>query len=211
MRGKNMWSSLSVSSDENSFEDMLIKHPHINGDYNDANSIIKSALQLPVEKINKTKLPFPPTGDGWLKAYTGKNASTLVKELKKQRRHNKLLKSEIDELVKTIRIIKEQEVKATLNNISWAIDKQDTIRNLGLDDRDLKSLRLFHKSRQVSLLRACDMWDNAEKSLKMLDEFEDVWGEEEQNAWVKAMVLRKTLVKYGKKHYIKLIVYHLNK
>ena len=199
MRGKNMWSSLSVSSDENSFEDMLIKHPHIDGNYNDASSIIKDALHLPEEKVNKKELPFPPTGEGWLKAYTGKNASTLVKQLKKQRRHNKLLKHEIDELIKTIRTIKEQEVKSTLGSISWAIDKQDTIRNLGLDDRDLKSLRLFHKSREVSLLRACDLWDNAENSLKMLDEFEDVWGEEEQNAWVKAMGNKKDARKIWKK------------
>ena len=199
MRGKYMWSSLAVNNNsEESFEDMLIKHPYINGDYREATSIIKSSLRLPKKEVNKEQLPFPPTGDGWLKAYTGKNASTLVKQLKKQRRHNKTLKGEIDELINTIRIIKEQEVKATLDNISWAINKQDTIRNLGLNDRDLKSLRLFHKSRKVSLLRACDVWDNSENSLKMLDGFEDVWGEEEQNAWVKAMNGRKDARKIWK-------------
>ena len=30
-------------------------------------------------------------------------------------------------------------------------------------------------------------------------------GEEEQNAWVKAMGTKKDAVKYGKKHYIKLM------
>ena len=31
------------------------------------------------------------------------------------------------------------------------------------------------------------MWDKAEQTLKMLDEYEDVWGEEEQQAWAMAM------------------------
>ena len=31
------------------------------------------------------------------------------------------------------------------------------------------------------------MWDKAEQTLKMLDEHEDVWGEEEQQAWAMAM------------------------
>ena len=37
------------------------------------------------------------------------------------------------------------------------------------------------------MIRACNLWQSAEDSLAKLDEFQDVWGEEEQNAWVNAM------------------------
>ena len=138
-----MWSSLSVSSGDNSLVDILVKHPLLNGNYQDADAILKSSLRLPEQEDVVRQLPFPPTGEGWLKAYTGKNASTLVKQLKKSRRFQKSIKLEIDELVDTIRLIKEQEVKATLNAIGWADNRQDTIRALGLEDRDLGKCRGF--------------------------------------------------------------------
>ncbi len=193
-----MWSSLAVSNGDNSLVDILVKHPLLNGNRQEADTILKSAIKMPETDNIVRQLPFPPTGEGWLKAYTGKNASTLVKQLKKSRRFQKSIKLEIDELVDTIRLIKEQEVKATLDAISWADNRQDTIRALGLEDRDLKSLRLFHNARQSSLTKACDMWENAEASLKMLDDFDDVWGQEEQNAWVNAMQLKKDARKVWK-------------
>jgi len=192
-----MWGSLSVGNGDN-LVDILAKHPLLAGNYRDADVILKNAIRTPQAEATNRSLPFPPTGDGWLKAYTGKNASTLVRQLKKSRRYQKSIKSEIDDLVNTIRLIKEQEVKSTLNAIPWADGKHDTIRALGLEDRDLKSLRLFHNSRESSLTKACDMWQNAEASLKMLDDFEDVWGQEEQNAWVSAMQLRKDARKVWK-------------
>ena len=65
------------------------------------------------------------------------------------------------------------------------------MRQLGLSDKTMKSLRLFGDSRQHSIIRACNTWDSAESALKQLDEFEDVWGDEERNAWLSAMQLKK--------------------
>mgnify|MGYP003110366612 CR=1 FL=1 len=193
-----MWGSLAVSNGHGDLVDILVKHPLLDGDYQEAGTLLKSSIRSFTKEESVRQLPFPPTGDGWLKAYTGKDASTLVKQLKKSRRFQKSIKSEIDELVDTIRLIKEQEVQATLDAIPWADDRQDVIRSLGLEDRDLKSLRLFHTARETSLTKACDMWEDAEASLKMLDDFDDVWGQEEQNAWVSAMQLKKDARKVWK-------------
>jgi hypothetical protein len=61
------------------------------------------------------------------------------------------------------------------------------MRKMGLANKDLRSLRLFGNTRKSTLVRACHLWENAEGSLEKLDEFHDVWGEEEKNAWVGAM------------------------
>jgi len=184
-----MWDSLVVNYGE-TLPEILSNHPQIDVDM--ASSIIKSTLDEPIQKTAPSiTLQFPPTGEGWIKAYTGMNATQLVKQLKKQRRHNKDVKDDIDHLVKLIRTIKSEEVEATLNGIGWATDRHDTLRSLGLSDRDLKSLRLFHNSRSSSLLRACEMWETSDMALKALDEYQDVWGEAEQKAWVNAMETRK--------------------
>ena len=184
-----MWDSLVVNYGE-TLPEILSNHPQIDVDI--ASSILKSTLDEPIEKTAPSiTLQFPPTGEGWIKAYTGMNATQLVKQLKKQRRHNKDVKDDIDHLVKLIRTIKSEEVEATLNGIGWATDRHDTLRSLGLSDRDLKSLRLFHNARSSSLLRACEMWETSDMALKALDEYQDVWGEAEQKAWVNAMETRK--------------------
>ena len=184
-----MWDSLVVNYGE-TLPEILSNHPQIDVDI--ASSILKSTLDEPIQKTAPSiTLQFPPTGEGWIKAYTGMNATQLVKQLKKQRRHNKDVKDDIDHLVKLIRTIKSEEVEATLNGIGWATDRHDTLRSLGLSDRDLKSLRLFHNARSSSLLRACEMWETSDMALKALDEYQDVWGEPEQKAWVNAMETRK--------------------
>ena len=184
-----MWGSLVVNQGE-TLPEILAHHPQI--DLTVASSILKSTLEEPIEKTaSSITLQFPPTGEGWIKAYTGMNATQLVKQLKKQRRHNKDVKDDIDHLVNLIRTIKSEEVEATLNGIGWATDRHDTLRSLGLSDRDLKSLRLFHNARSSSLLRACEMWETSDMALKALDEYQDVWGEPEQKAWVNAMETRK--------------------
>jgi hypothetical protein len=185
-----MWGSLVVNQGE-TLSEVLSHHPLINIDM--AEGILKSTLEEPIEKTAPSiTLQFPPTGEGWIKAYTGVNATQLVKQLKKQRRHNKDVKDDIDHLVKLIRTIKSEEVQATLNGIEWATDRHDTLRSLGLSDRDLKSLRLFHNARSSSLLRACNMWETSDMALKTLDDYQDVWGEAEQKAWVNAMETRKS-------------------
>ena len=111
--------------------------------------------------------------------------------MRKARRVFKEEKSEIDNIIASVRALKSAEVDATLSNLSWSSPHQDAMRKMGLSDKDLRSLRLFGDSRQSSILRACNVWESAEDALAKLDEYEDVWGEEEKNAWVNAMEMKK--------------------
>ena len=77
-----MWDSLVVNYGE-TLPEILSNHPQIDVDI--ASSILKSTLDEPIEKTAPSiTLQFPPTGEGWIKAYTGMNATQLVKQLKKQ-------------------------------------------------------------------------------------------------------------------------------
>ena len=83
------------------------------------------------------------------------------------------------------------EVDATIKQLGWGAEYEEDIRKLGVSERDLKSLRLFGQTRKSSLVRACNSWAAAEDALAKLDEFEDVWGEEEKFAWVNAMEMKQ--------------------
>ena len=130
---------------------------------------------------------FSNTGSGWFETHLGCTASDFVNRLRKMRRNHKEIKNDIDLLIDDVRTLKALEVKTTINDVSWSIGKESTIKQLGASDRDLKSLRRFGESRMVGLVKACNLWDNADNSLKMLDKFRDVWGEEESLAWASAM------------------------
>ena len=139
-----------------------------------------------VEAIRKT-YRFAPNGDGWFEAKMNCTADQLVKRLRKARRHNKDTSGDIDAFIDDIRTIKALETELTIRNLSWADGMEHCIKGLGLSDRSLKHLRQFGESRAVSLQKACGLWEKAEATMKMLDEHEDVWGEEEQQAWASAM------------------------
>jgi len=111
--------------------------------------------------------------------------------LRKARRVFKEDKGEIDSIIASVRALKSMEVDATLAKLDWSSPYTDTMRKMGLTNKDLRALRLFGNTRKASLVRACNLWDNAEGSLAKLDEFQDVWGEEERNAWVGAMKLKQ--------------------
>ena len=130
---------------------------------------------------------FPQNGEGWFETNIGYSATELVKRLKKTRRHNKDRKDLIDDLIKDVRTLKEVEIETTLGMFPWSIEHSDTIKELGLSEMNLKALRKFGDNRNVSLQRACYQWEKAEEALKMLDEYEDVWGDKEKKAWVAAM------------------------
>jgi len=134
-----------------------------------------------------TYAPFAPTGEGWFEDRIGKSANEIIRDLRKARRVLKEDKVEIDALIASIRALKSAEVDATLSRLEWAPPHIETMRKMGLSDKDMRSLRLFGDSRKASLVRACSVWEAAEDSLAKLDEFSDVWGEEERNAWVNAM------------------------
>tara|TARA_R100001440_G_scaffold39647_2_gene59146 strand:- start:4676 stop:5902 length:1227 start_codon:yes stop_codon:yes gene_type:complete len=139
-----------------------------------------------VEAIRKT-YRFAPNGDGWFKSKMNCTADDLVKRLRKARRYNKDNSSDIDAMINDIRAIKSIETEMTIKNLSWSTDLEHCIKGIGLSDRSLKHLRQFGESRAVSLQKACLLWDKAEVTLKMLDAHEDVWGQEEQQAWASAM------------------------
>ena len=199
-----MWPSLKVGTGD-SFVDLgnelgnmvastLSHHPLVKADPSMAIIIAKEALPQsePVfEEMFVEHHDFPPNGDSWFITHFGKDADDVVKNFKRARRHMKDMRDEIDKAIESVKTMKAEEVQKTLESIPWAADHHNTIRMLGLSDRNLKSLRLFSKSRESTLRRACLMWESADETLKMLDEFEDVWGEEEQNAWVMAMHQRQ--------------------
>jgi len=141
---------------------------------------------------------FSDNGDGWFESNLGCTASELVDRLRKARRHNKDEKGFIDSAISDIRTIKALEIDTTLGMYPWSIEHSDTIRELGLSENNLKALRRFGESRNVSLLRACNQWEMADEALKMLDEYEDVWGEEEKKAWVNAMGSKRDAKKIWK-------------
>jgi len=156
-------------------------------------AILKEDIDFQTEIIQKEEEKFTPsyafsnTGNGWFETHLGCSASEFVSRLRKMRRSNKDVKADIDLLIEDVRTLKALEVKTTLKGISWANGKENTIKQLGASDRDLKNLRRFGESRKVGLMQACNLWDSADSSLKMLDQFTDVWGEQESQAWATAM------------------------
>ena len=141
---------------------------------------------------------FSKSGEGWFEDNLGISATDVVHRLRKARRHNKDEKHDIDALIEDVRTLKSMEVQMTLNEIDWANDYINEIRNFDLSDKTLKSLRKFSDSRKVSLIKACRLWRKGEETLKMLAEHEDVWGDDERAAWVDSMNMRKDARKMWK-------------
>ena len=141
---------------------------------------------------------FSVSGDGWFEDNLGVSATEIVSRLRKARRHNKDEKHDIDALIQDVRMLKAMEVEMTLNSVDWANDYLNEIRNFDLSDKSLKSLRKFYDSRKVGLVKACLMWRNADETLKMLNEHEEVWGDEERKTWVDAMSMKKDARKMWK-------------
>ena len=141
---------------------------------------------------------FPDNGEGWFETNLGYSASSLVKRLKKARRHNKDNRDFIDKAIQDIRSLKAMEMDATLKMHDWSLKHSDTIRDIGVNDKDMKALRKFGDSRKVSLQRACHQWEKADDTLKMLEEYEDVWGEEQKKSWVDSMQAKRDARKVWK-------------
>tara|TARA_A100001391_G_scaffold118630_2_gene80492 strand:- start:10977 stop:12191 length:1215 start_codon:yes stop_codon:yes gene_type:complete len=164
-------------------------------------ALIEQASELPTQQVVKSHPMLKQlfnNGDGWFESRMGCGADELVKRLRKMRRSMKDDRSDIDAFIDDIRMIKALETEATIMSLSWGPKYADVMKQLGLSDRSLKSLRKFGESRSVSLQQACNLWNEADAALKMLDEFEDVWGEEEQRAWASAMSTRSDARKMWK-------------
>ncbi len=189
-----MWPSLSVGESSqlidmghdimDTIATSLLSHPLV--DETIAKSIASQSI-IVEEEPTINYAPFSPTGEGWFEDKLGKSANDIIRDLRKARRVFKEDKAEIDSIISSIRALKSVEVEATINQLDWGADYNDTMRKMGIGNKDLRALRLFGNTRKSSLVRACNLWQSAEDSLAKLDEFQDVWGEEEQNAWVSAM------------------------
>lgn len=183
-----MWGSLEVGN-HTSIIDMgdelrtivastLLEHPFVKSQPNVAISIAKEAIagQRNVELLRPQ---FPKTGEGWFEMRIGKSADELISELKKSEGN--------EDLIKSIELLHLHEAKATMESLEWADGHHDTMIQLGLDERTLKSLRIYGELKKNTLKRACLQWENANDILKSLDQYHDVWGQEETNAWESAM------------------------
>ena len=141
---------------------------------------------------------FSESGDGWFQTHLGCSASDFVARLRKARRTNKSEKTEIDDIISDIRTLKAIEVDQTLALYPWAKKHESTIKALGVNEKDLKNLRKFGDVRKVSFIRACNQWEEADTMVKTLENYDDVWSEDQRDAWVKAMDSKKDARKMWK-------------
>ena len=139
------------------------------------------------DKNGTLQYSFSNTGAGWFETHLGCSSSDFLDRLNKMKEEHEVFKNDVDLIIADIESLKKLEVEATVSSIPWAADRIEVIKSLGVDDNDLKSLRKFGESRRVGLIQACNLWDGADEALKMLDEFKDVWGDEEKDAWSQAM------------------------
>ncbi len=122
---------------------------------------------------------------GWFDSI-GRSAESIVKDLKMARRDNKVVKEDIDDLINAVRLMKRMEIDSTLQGLSWADTHYDTIKALGLSDRNLQSLQRYGETRKSSLLRACLEYEAATERIDTLTSNMDDWTSMEKQAWVES-------------------------
>jgi sorbitol-specific phosphotransferase system component IIA len=149
-------------------------------------AVFQKAIQKE-ESGGTLQYAFSNTGQGWFETHLGCSESDFIDKLHKMQNEHEEMKEDIDLIIADVRSLKALEVQATIGALPWARDKEHIIKSLGVNDGDLRNLRRFGSSREVSLRQSCNLWEGADNALKMLDEFQDVWGEEEKAAWTQAM------------------------
>lgn len=142
------------------------------------------------KRMGQMALSFPSNGDGWFEHYLGDSAEGIVKSLRKARRARKDMRDDIDTAIKSVIGLKQLEVERTLKALLWCDKHEGTVRALGLSDRNLKSLRQFGKSREVSLRQACMSWEAANDTITKLAGIEGDFDDAQRVLWVEAMKKR---------------------
>jgi hypothetical protein len=150
------------------------------------------------KEVEAPQYVFSNTGRGWFETHLGCSSSDFINRLQKMGKDNEEVRTEVDSIIEDVKSLKSLEIKATLSSLSWTKDRSNIIKSLGVTDEDLRSLRKFGNSRSVSLIQACNLWEGADNALKMLDDFQDVWDEEERNAWHNAMSQKTDAIKVWK-------------
>ena len=192
----NMWGSALIGD--------LYDAPHISNDQF-TKQVVNTLAQHP--DFNTLKIPtkststifvkeeykehkFAKNGDGWLESSWGKSANQIIRECRKARRTNKDNREMYDAIITDVQTLKSMEVEATINALTWAEGMDSVIKNMGLTDKNLKSLRKFGETRAVSLQKACHIFLKANTVLEMLNEKVD-WDKSDQSEWVNAIQLQK--------------------
>ena len=192
-----MWGSAFVGDEydfpvlgNDEFSNLLVKsisqHPQFQYD----NLPIEPVSSSLVVKEELKSYSFAKNGDGWLESTWGKSADQIIRECRKARRNDKTNRDMYDSMIKDVRTLKSMEVEATITNLSWSDGLSDVIKNMGINDKALKSLRKFGESRSVSLQKACQLFLKANTVLNMLNEKID-WSVDDQLEWVNANQLQK--------------------
>ena len=150
------------------------------------------------DTTGQIQMSFPESGDGWFGTYFGREAEGIVKDLRQARRVHKEFKMDIDDAIDAIRLVKRMEVDETLKAIPWAEQHMGAMRELGLSDRDLTSLRKFAGPREVSLRQACLMWERSGDTIERLNKHDEEWGSIEQKEWLEAVQMKKDARKQWK-------------
>ena len=146
------------------------------------------------EKIQQTvqeQLQRSMPQNGWFESMFGRGAETMVKDLRMARREHKDMRDDIDLAISAIRIAKREEVQSTLNSLSWADNHIPSIRALGVSDRNLHALRKHGVTREISLRRACNMWEKANDVITKLSQVEGDFNKEQLGLWLDSRQMRK--------------------
>jgi len=129
--------------------------------------------------------------NGWFESMFGRGAETMVKDLRMARREHKDMRDDIDLAINAIRIAKREEVQSTLQSLSWADNHMPSIRALGVSDRNLHALRKHGVTREISLRRACNMWEKANDVITKLSQVEGDFNKEQLSLWLDSRQMRK--------------------
>lgn len=135
---------------------------------------------------------------GWFQSMFGRGAGDLVKDLRMARREHKDMRDAIDHAINAIRIAKKQEVEATLQSIEWIGKHEHTVRNLGINERDLQALRKHGLTREYALRRACVQWEKANDIISKLLLIDGEFNDEQRQMWIDAQQLKKNSKKEWK-------------
>jgi hypothetical protein len=155
--------------------------------------VVNQQLKQPTQQL---KLSMP--NDGWFQIAFGKNADSMVKDLRMIRRERKDMRDDIDLAIKAIRLTKKEEVDITLKSLSWSDTYIDSIRSLGISDRNLRALRKHGVAKEFTLRNICSMWKKGNDVITKLSQVEGDFDKEQLHLWTEANQLRKDARKQWK-------------
>jgi len=144
-----------------------------------------------IKQVVTQELRRSMPNNGWFESMFGRDAETMVKDLRMARRERKDMREDIDLAIDAIRIAKREEVDTTLKSLSWSAEHMSSIKGLGVSDRDLQALRKHGVSREFALRRACSSWEKANDVISKLAQVEGNFDKNQLEIWLSANQMRK--------------------